>query len=84
MCPVEFQESQQRYDFLNTQRQDLLDSIRDTEKAIQEIDVETRKRFSDADGLTAGEMWHCCPARGGRQVESLGMPSGLCPALRER
>jgi chromosome segregation protein len=45
---VEFQESQQRYDFLNTQRQDLLDSIRDTEKAIQEIDVETRKRFSDA------------------------------------
>jgi chromosome segregation protein len=45
---AEFQESQQRYDFLNTQRQDLLDSIRDTEKAIQEIDVETRKRFSDA------------------------------------
>ena len=34
----EFQEAQQRYDFLNTQRQDLLDSIRDTEKAIQELD----------------------------------------------
>ena len=44
----EFQEAQQRYDFLNTQRQDLLDSIRDTEKAIQEIDVETRRRFSEA------------------------------------
>jgi chromosome segregation protein len=44
----EFQEAQQRYDFLNAQRQDLLDSIRDTEKAIQEIDVETRKRFSEA------------------------------------
>ncbi len=44
----EFQEAQQRYDFLNAQRQDLLDSIRDTEKAIREIDVETRKRFSDA------------------------------------
>src|SRR4029077_8441044 len=28
----EFQEAQQRYEFLNTQRQDLLDSIRDTEK----------------------------------------------------
>ncbi|MBS1828886.1 MAG: chromosome segregation protein SMC [Acidobacteria bacterium] len=44
----EFQEAQQRYDFLNAQRQDLLDSIRDTEKAIQEIDVETRKRFTEA------------------------------------
>jgi chromosome segregation protein len=44
----EFQEAQQRYDFLNTQRQDLLDSIRDTEKAIQEIDVESRKRFTEA------------------------------------
>ena len=44
----EFQEAQQRYDFLNAQRQDLLDSIRDTEMAIREIDVETRKRFSEA------------------------------------
>jgi chromosome segregation protein len=44
----EYQEAQQRYDFLNTQRQDLLDSIRDTEKAILDIDVETRRRFSEA------------------------------------
>jgi chromosome segregation protein len=44
----EYEEAQQRYDFLNTQRQDLLDSIRDTEKAIQEIDVESRRRFADA------------------------------------
>jgi chromosome segregation protein len=44
----EYQEAQQRHDFLNAQRQDLLDSIRDTEKAIQEIDVESRRRFSDA------------------------------------
>jgi chromosome segregation protein len=44
----EFQEAQQRYDFLNAQRQDLLDSIRDTETAIKEIDVESRKRFTDA------------------------------------
>jgi chromosome segregation protein len=44
----EFEEAQQRYDFLNTQRQDLLDSIRDTEKTIQEIDVESRKRFVEA------------------------------------
>ena len=44
----EFQEAQQRYDFLNAQRQDLLDSIRDTEKAIQELDMESRKRFKEA------------------------------------
>jgi chromosome segregation protein len=44
----EFEEAQQRYDFLNTQRQDLLDSIRDTEKAIHEIDIESRRRFSEA------------------------------------
>jgi chromosome segregation protein len=45
---AEYQEAQQRYDFLNTQRQDLLDSIRDTEKAIHEIDTESKKRFSEA------------------------------------
>jgi chromosome segregation protein len=44
----EFQEAQQRYDFLNAQRQDLLDSIRDTEKAIHDIDAESRKRFAEA------------------------------------
>jgi len=44
----EYEEAQQRYDFLNAQRQDLLDSIRDTEKAIQEIDTESRKRFTEA------------------------------------
>jgi chromosome segregation protein len=45
---AEYQDAQQRYDFLNTQRQDLLDSIRDTERAIQDIDVESKKRFSEA------------------------------------
>jgi chromosome segregation protein len=44
----QFDEAQQRYDFLNAQRQDLLDSIRDTEKTINEIDLEARKRFTDA------------------------------------
>jgi chromosome segregation protein len=44
----EFQEAQQRQDFLTAQRQDLLDSIRDTEKAIEEIDVFSRTRFTDA------------------------------------
>ena len=45
---VDYEEAQRRYDFLNTQRQDLLDSVRDTEKAIQDIDVESRKRFTEA------------------------------------
>lgn len=45
---AEYEETQQRYEFLNTQRQDLLDSIRDTEKTIQEIDVESKKRFQEA------------------------------------
>jgi len=44
----EYEEAQQRYEFLNAQRQDLLDSIRDTEKAIREIDLETRRRFQQA------------------------------------
>jgi chromosome segregation protein len=44
----EFQETQQRYDFLNAQRQDLLDSIRDTEKAIAEIDQVSRQKFAEA------------------------------------
>ena len=37
---VEFQEATQRHEFLTAQRQDLLASIRDTEQAIQGIDVE--------------------------------------------
>jgi chromosome segregation protein len=44
----EYQEAQQRHDFLSVQRQDLVDSIRDTERAIQEIDQVSRQRFSEA------------------------------------
>jgi chromosome segregation protein len=44
----EFQEAQQRQDFLSAQRQDLLDSIRDTEKAITDIDQVSRQKFADA------------------------------------
>jgi chromosome segregation protein len=45
---AEFEEAQARQEFLNAQRQDLLDSIRDTEKAIHQIDDESRKRFAEA------------------------------------
>ncbi len=44
----EYQEAQQRHDFLSAQRQDLIDSIRDTEKAIQEIDQVSRQKFGEA------------------------------------
>jgi chromosome segregation protein len=44
----EYQEAQQRQEFLSVQRQDLIDSIRDTEKAIQEIDQVSRQKFSEA------------------------------------
>ena len=44
----EFEEAAQRQEFLTAQRMDLLDSIRDTEKAIHEIDTESRKRFGEA------------------------------------
>ncbi len=44
----EFLEAQQRHEFLSAQRQDLIDSIRDTEKAIQEIDLVSRQKFADA------------------------------------
>ena len=44
----EFQEAQQRHEFLSVQRQDLIDSIRDTEKAIQEIDQVSRQKFGEA------------------------------------
>ena len=44
----EYQEAQQRHDFLSAQRQDLIDSIRDTEKAIQEIDLVSRQKFAEA------------------------------------
>jgi chromosome segregation protein len=44
----EFEEAQERQNFLSAQRQDLLDSIRDTEKTIHEIDSESKKRFSEA------------------------------------
>jgi chromosome segregation protein len=44
----EHQEAQLRQDFLTAQRQDLLDSIRDTETAIKEIDEISKARFSEA------------------------------------
>jgi len=44
----EFNEAQTRYDFLSAQRQDLLDSIRDIDKTLKDIEAESRRRFVDA------------------------------------
>ena len=48
MALEEYDECKQRHDFLAAQQQDLLDSIRDTTKAIEEIDAVTQKQFSEA------------------------------------
>ncbi len=48
MALEEFQETEQRHQFLETQRKDLFDSIADTQKAIQEIDTVTRQQFAEA------------------------------------
>jgi chromosome segregation protein len=44
----EYQEAQQRFDFLEAQRKDLVDSIQDTQQAISEIDSVSRKQFLEA------------------------------------
>ena len=48
MALEEFEECRQRHDFLETQKQDLLDSIRDTTQAIEEIDRVSQAQFADA------------------------------------
>ena len=44
----EYEEARQRMEFLETQHSDLLDSIRDTQKAITEIDTASRRQFQIA------------------------------------
>jgi chromosome segregation protein len=48
MALEEYQECEQRFQFLSTQRQDLLDSIEDTTAAIKEIDQVSREQFREA------------------------------------
>jgi chromosome segregation protein len=48
MAVEEYQEAEERFAFLSTQRQDLLDSIRDTTQAIDEIDSVCRRQFKEA------------------------------------
>ena len=48
MALEELQEAEERYTFLETQRQDLLSSIEDTAQAIREIDQVSRQQFLEA------------------------------------
>ena len=48
MALEEHDEALQRHTFLDTQRKDLLDSIADTAKAIQEMDTISRQKFQEA------------------------------------
>ena len=55
MAVEEYQEAEDRFAFLTTQRQDLLDSIRDTNLAIEEIDIVCRRQFKEAfEAINAG------------------------------
>jgi len=55
MAVEEHQEAEDRFQFLTTQRQDLLDSIRDTTQAIEEIDSVCRRQFKEAfEAINAG------------------------------
>jgi len=55
MAVEEYQEAEDRFQFLTSQRQDLLDSIRDTTQAIEEIDAVCRRQFREAfDAINAG------------------------------
>ncbi|MBI3895553.1 MAG: chromosome segregation protein SMC [Acidobacteria bacterium] len=47
MALEEFEECRQRHDFLENQRQDLLNSIRDTTQAIEDIDAVTNRQFQE-------------------------------------
>ena len=48
MALEELQEAEERYGFLETQRQDLFSSIQDTTEAIREIDEVSRQQFLEA------------------------------------
>jgi chromosome segregation protein len=48
MALEEYEEARQRHEFLDTQRQDLLNAIADTQKAIQEMDTISRQKFQEA------------------------------------
>jgi chromosome segregation protein len=55
MAVEEHQEAEERFTFLSAQRQDLLDSIRDTTQAIEEIDAVCRRQFKEAfEAINAG------------------------------
>lgn len=48
MALEEYDEAQQRHQFMETQRKDLIDSIADTQKAIAEMDAISQQKFQEA------------------------------------
>jgi chromosome segregation protein len=51
MALEEYNEVAQRHQFLETQRQDLLESISNTQQTIREIETVTRQKFTEAFGI---------------------------------
>ena len=56
MAIDQFDELEERFDFLTTQRKDLLDSIQAIGEAIKRIDVTTRERFNEAFAAVNGHF----------------------------
>ena len=48
MALEEYQETAQRHEFLDTQRQDLLEAMENTQNTIKEIDTISRQKFEEA------------------------------------
>ena len=57
MALEEYQEASIRFEFLNTQQNDLLDSIRDTRQAIEEIDVVSRQQLGQSRHERLPMLW---------------------------
>ncbi len=55
----EYEASLQRQEFLTAQRKDLIDSIRDTEKAIHEIDLVSKAKFVEAFNIINQNFREC-------------------------
>ena len=77
MAVEEYQEAEQRFEFLNGQRQDLLDSIRDTAQAIDEID---RFAASNSEKLSTRLM----RASGPRSCISSEVVMGNCVSWKKQ
>ena len=58
MALEEYNECEQRFTFLTRERDDLLQSIADTQQAIKELDVITKEKFEQAFASINAQFLH--------------------------